>query len=244
MKMTSNSNFDNSIRKQGFLIPSGSLASELKISGSDAQSFLQGQFSNDIDKIKFGEFQLNAYCQHQGRIIALILVEKQSQGFNLFLPEELQDIVLNRLKMFALNSAVEISKSEALLPKKSGSKASDLEWYPQVCLATSEKFIPQDLNLDIDEVGVSFSKGCYPGQEVVSRVHYLGKPKRRLYLFECDFDVEPLDKLTLQDSTKVLGVVVSRVKSGVLATLKIVEEGSVIFVNNRPIQLIKRFDFR
>jgi folate-binding protein YgfZ len=30
-----------------------------------------------------------------------------------------------------------------------------------------------DLNLDIEEVGVSFTKGCYPGQEVVARVHYL-----------------------------------------------------------------------
>jgi folate-binding protein YgfZ len=37
----------------------------------------------------------------------------------------------------------------------------------QVTLATSEKFIPQDLNLDIEEVGVSFTKGCYPGQEVI-----------------------------------------------------------------------------
>ncbi len=39
------------------------------------------------------------------------------------------------------------------------------------------------LNLDIDEVGVNFSKGCYPGQEVVARLHYLGEAKRRLFAF-------------------------------------------------------------
>ena len=35
--------------------------------------------------------------------------------------------------------------------------------------------MPQMLNLDIDEFGVNFSKGCYPGQEVVARLHYLGE---------------------------------------------------------------------
>jgi folate-binding protein YgfZ len=39
---------------------------------------------------------------------------------------------------------------------------------PEVFLSSSEKFVPQMLNLDIDEVGVNFSKGCYPGQEVVA----------------------------------------------------------------------------
>ena len=43
----------------------------------------------------------------------------------------------------------------------------------------SEVFIPQSLNLDLVG-GVSFKKGCYPGQEVVARVHYRGKPKQRM----------------------------------------------------------------
>ena len=38
------------------------------------------------------------------------------------------------------------------------------------------------VNLDLIDA-VSFSKGCYPGQEVVARTHYLGKIKRRCYLF-------------------------------------------------------------
>lgn len=49
--------------------------------------------------------------------------------------------------------------------------------------ATSEQFVPQMLNLEADAIGaVSFTKGCYPGQEVVARSHYLGKTKRRTFL--------------------------------------------------------------
>lgn len=49
--------------------------------------------------------------------------------------------------------------------------------------ATSEQFVPQMLNLEAEAIGaVSFTKGCYPGQEVVARSHYLGKAKRRAFL--------------------------------------------------------------
>ena len=51
---------------------------------------------------------------------------------------------------------------------------------PRVTAVTSEAFTPQMTNLELID-GVSFSKGCYPGQEVVARTHYLGKPNRRMY---------------------------------------------------------------
>lgn len=47
--------------------------------------------------------------------------------------------------------------------------------------ATQEQFVPQMANLDLIG-GVSFSKGCYPGQEIVARMHYLGRLKQRMYL--------------------------------------------------------------
>jgi folate-binding protein YgfZ len=50
----------------------------------------------------------------------------------------------------------------------------------QVMPATRELFIPQMLNLQAVG-GVSFKKGCYTGQEIVARMQYLGKLKRRLY---------------------------------------------------------------
>lgn len=50
---------------------------------------------------------------------------------------------------------------------------------PWVLAATQDTFIPQTLNLDLID-GVSFTKGCYPGQEIVARSHYRGTVKRRM----------------------------------------------------------------
>ncbi|NYT36706.1 folate-binding protein [Allopusillimonas soli] len=50
---------------------------------------------------------------------------------------------------------------------------------PWVQAATQDMFIPQTLNLDLIG-GVNFTKGCYPGQEVVARAHYRGAVKRRM----------------------------------------------------------------
>jgi folate-binding protein YgfZ len=53
---------------------------------------------------------------------------------------------------------------------------------PRVVAATQEAFVPQMLNMELPAVaGVSFSKGCYPGQEIVARTQYLGKVKRRCF---------------------------------------------------------------
>jgi tRNA-modifying protein YgfZ len=52
---------------------------------------------------------------------------------------------------------------------------------------TVEDFVPQVLNYDLTG-HISFNKGCYTGQEVVARLHYLGKPKRRTYVAELPFE--------------------------------------------------------
>ena len=56
---------------------------------------------------------------------------------------------------------------------------------PQVVESTVEEFVPQMVNLQSIN-GLSFKKGCYPGQEVVARMHYLGKQKKRMYLAHLD----------------------------------------------------------
>jgi tRNA-modifying protein YgfZ len=61
---------------------------------------------------------------------------------------------------------------------------------PWLSKATSEEFIPQMLNLD-KLGGISFSKGCYTGQEIVARTHYLGKIKREMFLAECATQTPP-----------------------------------------------------
>jgi folate-binding protein YgfZ len=95
--------------------------------------------------------------------------------------------------------------------------------------ASSEAWIPQMLNYHIID-GVSFKKGCYPGQEVVARLKYLGKSKRRIYRLQIDTDKLPLtgDKLFAKGSDADAGTIVNAVinpagKAEVLAVLKIAE---------------------
>ena len=61
---------------------------------------------------------------------------------------------------------------------------------PTINPETSEAFVPQMTNMQLVN-GVSFTKGCYPGQEVVARMRYLGKLKRRMYLAHIATDTAP-----------------------------------------------------
>ena len=116
---------------------------------------------------------------------------------------------------------------------------------PEIYNVTSEKLVPQMLNLDINELGVSFSKGCYPGQEVVARLHYLGSAKRRLFSFTADQEMHVGDSLYCASSKTALargdrykgsGIVVSKVKYNslfyCLATLDVDLINEEITLNN------------
>jgi folate-binding protein YgfZ len=87
--------------------------------------------------------------------------------------------------------------------------------YPQ----TSEEFVLQMANLGVLD-GVSFKKGCYPGQEIVARMQYLGKLKRRMFLARMDTDQlpQPGDALVAEGKTEVDG-------SGIIVDAQFDEEG-------------------
>ena len=74
--------------------------------------------------------------------------------------------------------------------------------YPQ----TSEAFVLQMANLGLLDA-VSFKKGCYPGQEIVARMQYLGKLKRRMFLARLDTDrlPEPGDELVVEGKSEADG---------------------------------------
>ena len=61
---------------------------------------------------------------------------------------------------------------------------------PNIFSETSEMFVPQMANLQLID-GVNFKKGCYPGQEIVARMQYLGSLKRRMYLGTLETDTTP-----------------------------------------------------
>ncbi|MFV1973598.1 MAG: folate-binding protein YgfZ [Thiohalobacterales bacterium] len=81
---------------------------------------------------------------------------------------------------------------------------------PTIFAATAELFVPQMLNLQLVD-GLNFKKGCYPGQEIVARMQYLGTLKRRMYLGRIDTSdlPRPADELfTAGDSSQSSGRIV------------------------------------
>jgi len=80
---------------------------------------------------------------------------------------------------------------------------------PQVFRASSEQFVPQMLNLDLLD-GISFTKGCYTGQEIVARTQHLGRIKRRTFRYRVadDAPLAPMAGLSLEGA-KVAEVVIS-----------------------------------
>ena len=106
-------------------------------------------------------------------------------------------------------------------------------WYgiaagvPSITAATSDLFVPQTANWDVLG-GVSFRKGCYPGQEIVARMQYLGRLKERLFAFHTDaLDVAPAARVhsAAFDARQACGTVVNAAPdpSGGTALLAVVQ---------------------
>jgi len=252
----------------------------IKVHGNDAISFLQSQFTNDITDFHHNKIQINAYCQHQGKIMAVLWVFVKNDNFYLSFPEDLKDLVLSKLNMFKLMSNVEFEDisceinqyglideryeasfniknnlSLVMTREKLDTKGSKQQWekacidnnLPEIYRVTSEQYTPQALNLDIDEIGVSFTKGCYPGQEVVARMHYLGKPKRRLFHFfsKCEANIGDLINVKNSKSLKSSGIVLRVAKIdesyhslGIFEIQHINEPANLNNDVNRPLTII------
>ena len=226
----------------------------LRVSGTDAQSFLQNLLSNDIREVDASHAQRSSFNTAKGRMLATFLVWQDGQDYMLQLPASLAQSMRKKLSMYVLRAKVTIADSEMtalglagtdalqILPQACGDMpamgvlhldeldayairidaarfelvAKDIEslWQrlspkaqctesqqwelhdirsgiPTVLPATQEQFVPQMANFDLIG-GVNFKKGCYPGQEIVARMHYLGKPKRRMYLAHVASETAPL----------------------------------------------------
>lgn len=231
----------------------------IRISGEDAAGFLQGQFSNDVQKLDGQTAQLSSYCNPKGRILAGFWLYRSDDTFYMILPAETLAATIKRLRMYVLMSKVTLedaseelvciglagARSEQSLQQQLGAipaeathtihhngitiirlpgntprhlviganadiqelwlalcatnvpvgyqawQLLDIEaGLPSVYADNVEAFVPQMLNLHAIG-GVSFKKGCYPGQEIVARMHYLGKLKRRMYRAHIDTDTYP-----------------------------------------------------
>ena len=89
-----------------------------------------------------------------------------------------------------------VAEADALLASLPALDAAVWAWLEvssgvaPVVAATAGQFVPQMLNYELVG-GVDFKKGCYPGQEIVARSHYLGKLKRRAFLLAGDAPALP-----------------------------------------------------
>ena len=92
---------------------------------------------------------------------------------------------------------------------------------PQVFAATSGSFVPQMLNLDRLDA-ISFSKGCYTGQEIVARTQHLGRIKRRTLRYRLPPGPEPAPLAGLSlTGQKVAEVVMSATREAVVELLAV-----------------------
>lgn len=251
----------------------------IRASGDEAQSFLHGQFTNDLSNVSSSLSQLSSYCNPKGRMLSIFRIFKRDANYLLTLPRDVLETTLNKLTLFKLMAKVDlVDDSDQLVifgvaGPDTGSILTSLNitipqednhcihnneitiirvpsenlrmlfitnanlaisfwkqisektpvansnlWdlhdihrgIPQVTASTSEVFIPQMTNLELID-GVSFSKGCYPGQEVVARTHYLGKPNRRMYRASITGDNVPesgTNVYTPEDASQPVGKIV------------------------------------
>ena len=98
---------------------------------------------------------------------------------------------------------------------------------------TSERYTPHMLNLDRCGA-VSFSKGCYTGQEVVARTEHLGKVKRRIARYRWEGDsLEP--DAELSDGDGAVGQVVNAADGNVLAVVPVHLHDATLYIDGEPL---------
>jgi tRNA-modifying protein YgfZ len=114
---------------------------------------------------------------------------------------------------------------------------------PNIYPTTQEAFIPQSINMDLID-GINFKKGCYTGQEIVARTHYLGKVKRRMFraFIESEDDLTPGEQI-INEKKEVIGQLVRSAKENELRTnmlieLRVDQAHEALYIKNHAIEIM------
>jgi len=172
-----------------------SVFTSIRVSGSDARTFLQGQLTCDMETLTHEKPLLAACNSAQGRVQAVLTVAEMDEGIELRVIASMAERTVQRLRKYVLRSKVKIDIAaernvtefpgghtlETTDPMLSQLRAG----IPHVFPETHEAFVAQMLNLDLLG-GISFEKGCYTGQEIIARAHFRGAVKRRMFRFAAD----------------------------------------------------------
>lgn len=215
----------------------------LRVSGADAESFLQGQLSADLRALTPERASWASYNSPKGRMLAVMLMARDADAIDLRMPRSLIEPISKRLRMFLLRSKVAFALIE---PRSAdpGAQTQDRETLiragiPVIYPETQDRWVAQMANLD-RVGGISFDKGCYTGQEVVARLHYLGNLKKRMFLVRGNGS-PPAPGTAIRDAGgdgQAVGDIVDAVASGsgftASAVLQIAVAESVNLVLDRP----------
>ena len=157
------------------------------------------QVATDLQTI-FGEVPAQQYASCAGAGFVLVQTDSQGRQFECYLDSKQREDLQEQLAT-AFQDGSETAWQALQIAAGIGRIES----------ATTEEFVPQMLNYD--HTGhISFNKGCYTGQEVVARLHYRGKPKRRMYGASLPEAATAGTPLYCADSSQSVGNVVNSVE--------------------------------
>ena len=201
--------------------------SYLRVAGPDAEDYLQRMLSNDMAALDVGMRCDALLLTAKSRVIApLVVLRRGSDDFLLLTEPELGERVRAELMRFRFAAKAEIEPEEheswvvlggeeVLDERPAGEEVGEEElerWrveagIPRWGREIDDTILPAEAGLT--ETHVSFTKGCYPGQEPIARLHYRGHANRGLRVLAIDGDEVPAPGTELQHGEKVVGRVTS-----------------------------------
>ena len=219
----------------------------MRVAGPGAGDYLQRMVSNDVEALGLGDACDALLLTPKARVIATLRIWRRAEDDFLLLTEpELGDAVLNELRRMRFAAKCEVEPEEhsstlvfgsdegipnheygeparelldaALEPTLASDELERMRieaGTPRYGRELDDRVLPAEAGLD--ETHISFTKGCYPGQEPIARLHYRGHVNRRLRVLEADA-AEPGDELSHEG--KVVGRVTSAVPGRALAYVR------------------------
>jgi folate-binding protein YgfZ len=193
--------------------------------------------SNDVEALEVGDGCDALLLTAKARVIApLRVLRRGDDDFLLSTEPELGETVRRELvrMRFAAKAEIEPEEHEAWLvlgggevldERPAGEEASEEEYerrriesgIPRWGAEIDDRILPAEAGLD--ETHISFTKGCYPGQEPIARQHYRGKVNRRLRVLEFEGEAGPGTELLYEE--KKVGRITSAVPGLALAFVRV-----------------------
>ena len=112
----------------------------------------------------------------------------------------------------------------------------------RVTMETKEQYIPQVLNLEKLN-GINYKKGCYTGQEIVARTHYLGKIKKQIFLINHNSKLINISNKIHDENNEILGEVISgneTIQEEIicLAVIRLDAIEKDLYINNTKVNIV------